>query len=107
MQIKNNSTESIELISANSDVFERIEFHVTKVDDGIAKMIKQETISIPAHTIISFSPGGYHLMMFNSKEPVRAGDYVPIELIFSNQLNYRVNAEVKRINFNDHHNHLE
>jgi len=107
LKITNNSMETIELIKAKSDVYERIEFHITKVDDGIAKMEKQDTLSIPAQSILSFSPGGYHLMMFNNHEPVRAGSYIPIELIFSNQTSYHINAEVKRINLSEHHVHHE
>ncbi len=105
MQIKNNSAEIIELVNVKSDMFERIEFHVTNVDNGIAKMQKKDTISIPAQSIFKFSPGGFHLMMFNNKGPIRAGNYIPIVLTFSNQISYQVNAEVKSMHSTEHQHH--
>lgn len=83
LDIINNTGKSIELVDANSPVFEKIEFHSTRIDQGISSMHRQEKVHIPARTVFSFSPGQYHLMLFNNNQPVRQGDIIPLELIFS------------------------
>ncbi len=105
MTIKNNSSEQIDLIKAKSSLFERTEFHLTYIENGIAKMRKQEIISIQAQSEFSFSPGNYHLMLFNTNKPLRTGDLIPIELTFSNGHIYTIDAIVKRVDVSEHHYH--
>ena len=82
LDIINDTEKAIELVGANSPVFEKIEFHITRIDQGITSMHRQEKILIPSGTTFSFSPGQYHLMLFNNKQPVRQGDIIPLELVF-------------------------
>ena len=97
LQLENRSGQAMHLIAAESDAFGSIEFHLSSVEKGVAKMQRQEKITIPAHAEFSFTPGGYHLMLFNHASPVQAGQIIKLRLIFadgSSQLTY---AEVKRL----------
>lgn len=96
MTIVNNGTEEIRLVKADSNMFEKIEFHVTQMNDGVASMHRQDSISIPDRSSFSFSPGGYHLMLFNPGSQLRSGDIVPVELTFSNGVILQVEAGVRR-----------
>ena len=105
MDIRNNSDKDIDLVSASSPEFERIEFHVTNIENGIARMQMQKTISIPAKSSFSFSPGNYHLMLFNGKKNLLAGDSVFLKLTFSDGQIVIINAEVKRADITAEHHH--
>ena len=103
--IVNLSDDSVDLTGAQSPVFERVEFHLTKTRDGVAHMQKEEIITIPAQTEFSFSPGEYHLMLFNPTNTPKSGDLIPLQLTFSNGIRIDVDVEVKRGNQTGHHHH--
>lgn len=105
LDIINDTEKAIELLAANSPAFEKIEFHITRIHQGITSMQRQEKILIPARTIFSFSPGQYHLMLLNNKQPVRQGDIIPLELVFSNGKSIRTGMQVIHIipGENNHH----
>ncbi|MBI4006210.1 MAG: copper chaperone PCu(A)C [Gammaproteobacteria bacterium] len=105
MNIRNNSDEQIDLISARSPLFERIEFHFTRIENGVAKMQKQDNIPIAARSEFSFSPGEFHLMLFNNRKPLKAGDMVPLQFTFSDGQTVTINAEVKSANIATEHHH--
>src|SRR5690554_7576260 len=48
MMICNSSDNPVDLVAVTSEDFERVEFHLTTMKDGIASMEKQERITIPA-----------------------------------------------------------
>ena len=103
--IKNHSDDPVDLVTAHSPSFQKIEFHLTETQDGVARMQKLETISIPAQSDFSFSPGEYHLMLFNPTNTPKSGDLIPLQLTFSNGIRIDVDVEVKRGNQTGHHHH--
>lgn len=105
MTIKNTSQQKIELINVISKLFSRIEIHLTQMENGMAKMQKQDSLVIPANSEINLAPGSYHLMLIDSKRILVAGDLVPIELMLSNGNAILVNAEVRRLDMQQQHNH--
>ena len=48
------------------------------------KMRRVDGIDIPAGGHVMFKPGGYHVMFFGLKEPMKVGDSFKIELTFEN-----------------------
>ncbi len=103
MDIVNNSDEHIDLVAAGSSLFERVEFHLTMMEKGVASMQKQDVIPLPARSSFSFAPGRYHLMLFDSSVPLKAGDVVPLRLTFSNGKSLDIAAEVRRSDFQHTH----
>ncbi len=79
MNLKNPGTERIEIVGAQSEIFSNIEFHETIHENGIASMVYHETLSIPANSNVQLKSGGLHLMLFNPKRPLKAGDQVTIK----------------------------
>ncbi len=96
LDIENRSDETLTLIFAESTEFGHIEFHLSEIQDGIAKMQQQNEIMIAANTTFIFSPKNYHLMLFNNIVPMREGRIVPIKLTFSNGKTHTFNAPIKR-----------
>jgi len=105
LTIVNNKSEDIQLINITSEYFERIEIHHSRIEDGIAKMIELETIKIPAQSKFVFSPGNYHLMLFNKNITLKQGDKIPLQLIFADGTIFKITPEVKHIDLSDQHNH--
>jgi hypothetical protein len=88
---------------------DRIELHRTEMREGVARMIEQERVEIPAGASVAFEPGGLHLMLFDPPEPLRAGDSVQIELALEGAETVSVEAQVRKMTGadmgHDHHHH--
>ena len=96
LSIGNNTAHTMVLTGATSPCFEKIEFHVTEIKNGVSTMRRQESISIPAGSDFSFAPGHYHLMLMNKTRMLAAGDTVPLTLHFAEGEPLQVMAEVRR-----------
>lgn len=103
--ISNLANEPIDLVTASSPAFEKIEFHLTETQDGVARMQKLETVTIPAQSDFSFIPGAHHLMLFNPATAPKAGEKIPLQLTFSNGVKMDIEAEVKRGELPPLHHH--
>ncbi len=103
--IENHADEDVVLLSASSNAYERIEFHFSDIIDGMASMKKQESITIPAGARFEFSPGGYHLMLMNNHQPLRAGDHVSVNLEFNRKITMDISMTVRKPGNNQQHHH--
>ena len=96
MQIKNDSEQAMEITALQSDAFEIVEMHETKMEDGMMKMIELETIPLSARSIVELKPGGKHLMLISPVQPLQIGDIVKVIATFSNDSTQSFELEVKR-----------
>ena len=76
--VKNSGAKARTLRDVSSKDFDAIEVHKTVVEGGVSKMVYLETVDIPAAGSARFEPGGMHLMLFNPKRALKAGDTLPI-----------------------------
>lgn len=74
MDIHNLTDNAIEITRVSSSDFSSIEIHRTVEEEGIARMLRQSGITLPAGGSFEFSPGSYHLMLFNPSKRFKAGD---------------------------------
>jgi len=74
MKIQNPGNKPVQIDKVSSPDFSSIEMHRTVIKNGIASMLRERNIRIPAHGSFEFKPGHYHLMMFNPKKSFKAGD---------------------------------
>ena len=65
------------------------------MEGGMAKMVHQQMIEIPANGSLTFEPNGYHLMLMKPKQQLKAGDKVDITLEFKNGDTMVVTHEVR------------
>jgi copper(I)-binding protein len=82
MTLKNDSDKPMVLTGAHSKAFKMIMLHRTVEKDGMARMIHQDKVVIPAHGTLEFKPGSYHIMMPSPAKRLVAGDKVTITLEF-------------------------
>jgi hypothetical protein len=82
MAIEGGSRD-LEIVAARSADFGRIEIHEMLTEDGVMKMRPIERLEVPAGARLTLASGAEHLMLFEAKRPLVAGDKVTITLEFS------------------------
>ncbi|MBE9567654.1 MAG: copper chaperone PCu(A)C [Proteobacteria bacterium] len=96
MQLSNSGTQAIVIKKAQSDTYSSIELHETLNANGMASMVRHETIEIPADGHIELKPGGKHLMLFNPVKRLLDGDTVDIKFVSDNGQQQVFSIKVKK-----------
>ncbi|PIE44177.1 MAG: hypothetical protein CSA50_01445 [Gammaproteobacteria bacterium] len=92
MVIRNNSGHPDRLLSAASDIAERVVLHTTTMsDDGMMHMGHSASITIPAKGQVELGPAGTHLMLMGLTKPLVKGNKVVFDFVFERQ--GKVNAQ--------------
>lgn len=99
MTLSNPGDDLIEIIAAESDNYSSIEFHETVHEDGLAKMVRHDSLKILPRKSLQLKRGGQHLMLFNPTERLKAGDIVTIQLMMKNDICQTVSIPVKKAQF--------
>jgi periplasmic copper chaperone A len=81
--IRNDGGTGDQLLAVESIVADRTEIHQSKVEDGVMRMTPmKDGVAIPAGADIEFKPGGMHVMFIGLKAPLKAGQKIPVTLVF-------------------------
>lgn len=83
------------LIGANSPVAGKVEIHATIMEGGVAKMRPMARLDLPAGKPVNLMPGEYHIMLVDLKQPLQAGQTVPITLQVENKDKQVTSVEVQ------------
>ena len=105
MTIKNLSAKNIRLIAATSAVSDRIEIHQHTMSDGLMRMRQRDYVEISAQNNTVFQPSGFHLMIFDLKQPLKAKENIIITLYFDDQSSIDVNYTVQGLKQKKHEHH--
>ena len=95
MTVQNHGDKPRMLIGASSPAFGNVMLHRTVMEEGMAKMVHQHMIEIPAKGSVTFEPNDYHLMLMKPKQQLKAGDKVEITLEFKDGETLVVTYEVR------------
>jgi copper(I)-binding protein len=82
MRLENTGTESRSLVGAKTTVAERAEIHQHVHSDGMMSMRRVQDLPVPAGKKTTLQPGGYHLMLFGLKRPLKHGQRIELGLEF-------------------------
>ncbi len=82
------------LVAVESPAAKNSEIHNMTMEKGVMKMFPVEGIELPAGTTVKLAPGGYHIMLFELKQQLKAGERVPLKLTFEMQDKSRQTLEV-------------
>lgn len=83
MSIRNTGSDDDRLLSASSTATASVELHEMSMADGQMTMrARPEGLLIPAGGQVDLAPGGLHLMLIGVREPLAAGQTLPVELRF-------------------------
>ena len=72
------SSEPAKLVGVSSPVAKIAEIHASELAGGVMRMHAVDAIALPAGKAVELKPGGYHVMLIDLRNPVRAGDHVPL-----------------------------
>ena len=83
------------LVSASSPVAGIVEIHEMAMEGNVMKMRAIPGLELPAGKPVELKPGGYHVMLIDLKQPLKAGDTVPVTLVIESKDGKRESVEVK------------
>lgn len=95
MEIENEGSRDVRLVSAEGKGFARIELHRTMPMDGMMKMVPQDSIPVPAKGKTELRPGDYHIMLIGPERVPDIGEMVMLDLVFDNGERVHVHAHVR------------
>lgn len=75
------ASESLRLTGIKTAAAESAEVHQMKMEKGMMRMRSVPFLPLPAGKRIKLEPGGYHVMLFDLKNSLVAGQKLKIELI--------------------------
>ena len=96
MTIKNPGDAAVSINSVYSPDFESAEIHRTVINEGMARMLHQKQLEVPANETIRLEPGALHLMLINPVRPLVAGDNITLVLHLSNDICLTLSTPVLR-----------
>lgn len=94
--LENPGEQPLELVAVSSPVFSSAEVHRTEIVDGVARMIAEPALAVPAGGRAVFEPGGRHLMLHGPARDLGEGDEVTLALEFSDGARIEVQVPVRR-----------
>lgn len=102
--LTNGTMSDDRLLSAQSDMAERVELHThSEGANGVMRMGEIEGgMALPAGQMHVFARGGDHLMFIGLKGPLEEGTQVPVTLTFERAGAVRVTLPVDRARRPDH-----
>jgi len=74
------SPDAAKLVAGSTPAAGRVEIHEMRMDGGVMKMREIPGLELPAGQTVELKPGGYHLMLMDLKQPLKAGDTLPLTL---------------------------
>jgi periplasmic copper chaperone A len=85
------------LTGVSTPIATSAEAHETVNDNGIMKMRAVTAVPIPAGKMVTFSPGGYHIMLMGLKHPLVAGQSFPLTLTFEHSAPATVDVKIQAV----------
>ena len=83
------------LVSASSPVAGVVEIHEMAITGDVMKMRAVPGLDLPAGKAVELKPGGYHLMLLDLKQQLKAGDTVSVTLTIEGTDKKREILEIK------------
>lgn len=90
------SPTAAKLVEVRTPVAGVAEVHEMAHQDGVMRMrAVTGGLPLPAGQAVTLAPGGYHVMLMDLKQPVKAGETVPLTLVIEGADRQRQTVEVK------------
>lgn len=93
------SPQDATLVRIESDATNSVEIHNMTMENGVMKMRMLEALSLKAGKPYALAPSGFHLMLFDLKKPLLAGDAVNFVFYFKAKTTQTKTKKSKNISF--------
>lgn len=113
LTIENKGTAPDRLIGGSGDIAGKVEVHEMAMNNGVMTMRPLDKgLAIEPGKTVKLAPGGYHLMMFDLKGPLKQGEKVPVTLEFEKAGKVNLSLDVQGVGAQapggmDHSGHME
>lgn len=78
--INNTNSEPLQITDVKSNIAKKVEIHLSRVENDVAKMQKQESVSVPAGESLKFTQGSFHVMLMGLNKNLVAGKSMQLTL---------------------------
>lgn len=95
MTLKNPAAQAVHITGITSPDFGRVEMHRSVTENGMARMLRQDRLTVPAGGELVLAPGGLHLMLYQPKQPMGAGQKVQLLLHTEAGAQLTVQAQIR------------
>jgi copper(I)-binding protein len=80
--LMNHGNTADRLMSLTTPVAGKAEIHREEVTNGVMRMRPTGPLLLEPGEMITLKPGGFHVMLLDLKEPLKAGGHFPLTLTF-------------------------
>ena len=95
------SAKAAKLVKAESPAADSAAIHSMSMKNGVMEMRELPELALPAGKTVKLAPGGFHIMLFDLKKPLKVGETVPLKLTIRHSDNtlsvIEVQAEVRQV----------
>lgn len=74
------SAQDAALVQIDTDTAAKAEMHQMSMENDIMRMRRLDRLDLPAGQTVDLAPGARHLMLFDVRRPLKAGDTVALTL---------------------------
>ncbi|MEO9162980.1 MAG: copper chaperone PCu(A)C [Casimicrobiaceae bacterium] len=93
--IRNVGKAGDRLLRVSSSAAQTVELHSMTMDGNLMKMRAVPALDIPAGSNVTLGTGGYHVMLTGLRQPLVAGNKLPLTLTFEKAGTIEVSAQVE------------
>ncbi|MGC2811077.1 MAG: copper chaperone PCu(A)C [Bradyrhizobium sp.] len=98
LTIENKGATADRLTGGSADIAGKVEVHEMATKNGVMTMRPLDSgLTIDPGKTVKLAPGGYHLMMFGLKSPLKQGDKVPVTLDFEKAGQVKLSFDVQGV----------
>ena len=96
MTLVNDSDQAIVITGVSNPDFGAVEMHLSKEVNGMARMFPQKQLTVPAKAQLELKHGSYHLMLFEPRKTIKAGDTSQFTFSYSDGSQQTFTVPVKK-----------
>jgi copper(I)-binding protein len=93
--MKLTSQRPLQVVGVSSPVAGTADLHEMKREGDVMTMRPLGKLDLPAGRTVALTPSGYHLMLQDLKQPLRAGTTVPVTLVLQDAKGVQSKLELK------------
>ncbi len=98
LTIENKGSAPDRLVSISADIAGKVEVHEMAMNNGVMTMRPLDKgLTVDPGKTVKLAPGGYHLMMFDLKSPLKQGDKVPVTLEFEKAGKVQLSLDIQGV----------
>lgn len=95
-RIENGTNHAVRLTGAETPAAGQVELHSVTTENGVMQMRPvTEGLEIAVGQSVELRPGSYHLMLLDLRQPLRAGERLPVTLRFADGPPVRVDFPIR------------